>query len=68
MAERWRIVSTCDSMPMAELERELATTLVEQPMAPKMRPRSGALVMNALLVLNKRSAVAHEVDGHRTAP
>ena len=32
---------------------------------PKMRPRSRALVMKALLVLNKHSAVAHEVGGHR---
>jgi len=35
-------------------------------MRPKMHVLSGALVMKALLVLNKHSAVAHEVGGHRT--
>jgi len=29
---------------------------------------SGALVMKALLVLKKHSAVAHKVGGHRTPP
>jgi len=37
-------------------------------MDPKMHVLSGALVMKALLVLNKHSAVAHEVGGHRTPP
>ena len=34
-------------------------------MRPKMHVLCGALVMKALLVLNKHSAVAHEVGGHR---
>ncbi len=41
---------------------------VEQAADPKMHVLSGALVMKALLVLNKHSAVAHEVGGHRTPP
>ena len=39
---------------------------VEQATCPKMHVLSGALVMKALLMLNKHSAVAHEVGGHRT--
>ena len=41
---------------------------VEQPTACKMHVLCGARVMKALLVLNKHSAVAHEVGGHRTPP
>ena len=52
-------------MQLVVSESKPKVTRVEQPMRPKIRPRSGALVMKALLVLNNYSPNTNKLTGHR---
>ncbi len=57
-----------DSLARKSTDERRSLTCCVQPMCPKMRPRSGALVAQPrypLLVLNKYSADSNKLTGHR---